>query len=54
MIFPLALVGYHMIMANSALCNSLAIYHLVQYALVEYCSLTQGQVTESVYFKNLS
>ena len=32
-IIPLALVGYKMILANSALCASLAaIYHLVPYA----------------------
>ena len=29
MIIPLALVGYEMIIANSALCTSLAIYHLI-------------------------
>ena len=28
-IIPLALVGYEMIIANSALCASLAIYHLI-------------------------
>ena len=28
-IIPLALVGYEMIIANSALCPSLAIYHLI-------------------------
>ena len=28
-IIPLALVGYEMIVANSALCASLAIYHLI-------------------------
>ena len=31
-IIPLALVGYEMIMANSALCTSLAINHLVSNA----------------------
>ena len=31
-IIPLALVGYKMIMANSALCASLAIYHLISNA----------------------
>ena len=28
-IIPLALVGYEMIIANSGLCASLAIYHLI-------------------------
>ena len=28
-IIPLMLVGYEMIIANSALCTSLAIYHLI-------------------------
>ena len=31
-IIPLALVGYEMIIANSALCTSLAIYHLISNA----------------------
>ena len=31
-IIPLALVGYEMIIANSALCASLAIYHLISNA----------------------
>ena len=31
-IIPLALVGYEMIIANSALCASLAIYHLLSNA----------------------
>ena len=31
-IIPLALVGYEMIIANSALCASLAIYHLTSNA----------------------
>ena len=31
-IVPLALVGYEMIIANSALCASLAIYHLISNA----------------------
>ena len=31
-IIPLALVGYEMIIANSALCASLAIYHLISKA----------------------
>jgi len=31
-IISLALVGYEMIVANSALCASLAIYHLMSYA----------------------
>ena len=31
-IIPLALVGYEMIVANSALCASLAIYHLISNA----------------------
>ena len=31
-IIPLALVGYEMIIANSALCPSLAIYHLISNA----------------------
>ena len=31
-IIPLALVGYEMIIANSALCASLAIYHLISSA----------------------
>ena len=31
-IIPLALVGYDMIIANSALCASLAIYHLISNA----------------------
>ena len=34
-ILPLALVGYEMIIANSALCASLAMYHLISNALVE-------------------
>ena len=34
-IIPLALVGYEMIIANSALRASLANYHLIQRALVE-------------------
>ena len=29
---PVALVGYEMIIANSALCTSLAIYHLISNA----------------------
>ena len=32
LIIPLALVGYEMIIANSALCASLAIYHLISNA----------------------
>ena len=31
-IIPFALVGYEMIIANSALCASLAIYHLISNA----------------------
>ena len=31
-ILPLALVGYEMIIANSALCASLAIYHVISNA----------------------
>ena len=31
-IIPLALVGYEMIIANSVLCASLAIYHLISNA----------------------
>ena len=31
-IIPLALVGYEMIIANSALCASLVIYHLISNA----------------------
>ena len=31
-IIPLALVGYEIIIANSALCTSLAIYHLISNA----------------------
>ena len=31
-IIPLALVGYEMIIANSTLCASLAIYHLISNA----------------------
>ena len=31
-IIPLALVGYEMIMVNSALCASLAIYHVISNA----------------------
>ena len=31
-VIPLALVGYKMIIANSALCASLAIYHLISNA----------------------
>ena len=31
-IIPLALVGYEMVIANSALCASLAIYHLISNA----------------------
>ena len=31
-IIPVALVGYEMIIANSALCASLAIYHLISNA----------------------
>ena len=31
-IIPLALVGYEMIIANSSLCASLAIYHLISNA----------------------
>ena len=31
-VIPLALVGYEMIIANSALCASLAIYHLISNA----------------------
>ena len=31
-IIPLALVGYEIIIANSALCASLAIYHLISNA----------------------
>ena len=34
-VFPLELVGYEMIIANSALGASLAIYHLIQRALME-------------------
>ena len=34
-IIPLALVGYEMIIANWALRASLALYHLIQRALVE-------------------
>ncbi len=31
-IIPLALVGYEIVIANSALCTSLAIYHLISNA----------------------
>ena len=32
--FPLTLVGYRMIIPNLALCTSMAIYHLIQHALI--------------------
>ena len=42
-IIPLTLVGYEMIIANSALCASLAIYHLISNApSLNNCSMEHG------------
>ena len=45
-IIPLALVGYEMVLANSALCTSLAIYHFISNArLWNNCYLREEMCT---------
>ena len=50
-IVPLTLVGYEMIIANSALRASLAIYHLISNArfIISYPTLARGIIVKYIY-----